>query len=131
MPHPRHVLSPLVMVLSLAGLCVAPAVPPLVTVAAQDAPVRVGGNVKGPKKVQHVDPVYPPEAREAGIQGIVILEIVIDAEGRVTDGKVLRSIPALDAAALAAVRQWRFEPTLLNGQPVAIIMSVTVNFSLE
>jgi periplasmic protein TonB len=58
----------------------------------------------------------------------VILEITIGPDGRVSDAKVLRSIPLLDAAALDAVRKWRYEPTLLNGAPVPVIMTVTVNF---
>jgi TonB family protein len=92
------------------------------------APVRVGGNLKTPGKVLHVPPVLPAEARQAGITGVVILEIVIAPDGMVRDAKVLRSIPPLDAAALEAVRQWRYEPTLLNGVPVPVIMTVTVSF---
>ncbi len=71
------------------------------------------------------------EAKKALIQGIVILEAIIDPRGDVTNVRVLRSIPALDPAAIDAVRQWRYEPTLLNGVPGPIIMTVTVNFSLN
>lgn len=105
-------------------------VEPPQSVAAQGGPIRVGGNIRAPRKVRDVKPAYPPEAEQAGIQGIVIIEILIDAEGRVAEAKVLRSIPALDGAALDAVKQWLYEPTLLNGQPVSIIMSVTVAFTL-
>jgi protein TonB len=94
------------------------------------APIRVGGAVKQPIKTRHVNPVYPPIAQSARVQGVVIMEIVITAEGQVQDARVLRSIPLLDQAALDAVRQWEFTPTLLNGQPTPIIMTVTVQFTL-
>ncbi len=94
-------------------------------------PLRVGGAIKEPKAVRAPSPVYPPEAQAAGVQGIVILEAVIGTDGLVTDAKVLRSVPLLDAAAVDAVRQWEYTPTLLNGQPVPVVMTVTVNFSLR
>jgi len=78
-----------------------------------------------------VKPVYPAIAQSARVQGIVIIEATIGPNGTVTEAKVLRSIPLLDQAALDAVRQWVFTPTLLNGQPTPIIMSVTVNFTLN
>ena len=95
------------------------------------APVRVGGNMRPPTKITDVRPVYPPEAKGARVQGVVILEVVIDTEGNVRSARVLRSIPILDAAAITAVEQWKFEPTLLNGAAVPVIMTVTVNFTLE
>ena len=94
-------------------------------------PIRVGKGVAPPTKVRDVKPDYPAEAQAAKIQGVVIVEAVIDANGDVADARVLRSIPMLDDAALAAVRQWRFVPTLLNGEPRAVIMTVTVNFLLR
>jgi TonB family protein len=97
---------------------------------ATGAPVRVGGNIPPPAKLRDVKPIYPPEAQSAGIQGIIILEVTIGADGRVSDARVLRSIPPLDEAALGAVRGWEFTPTLLNGVPVPVIMTVTVNFTL-
>lgn len=95
------------------------------------APVRVGGNVKTPTKVRDVKPMYPLEAQSARISGVVIIEATIDTDGRVYDAKVLRSIPMLDQPALDAVRQWEFTPTLLEGVPVPVIMTVTVNFTLQ
>jgi len=94
-------------------------------------PARVGGNIPPPKKMKDVRPAYPALAQSAHVQGVVILEATIGPDGRVQDAKVLRSIPLLDAAALEAVRQWEFSPTLLNGQPVPVIMTVTVNFTLD
>ena len=95
------------------------------------APVRVGGNIKAPTKIQHVSPVYPQEAQDAKVSGMVILEATINTEGSVASAKVLKSIPLLDQAAVDAVKQWRFTPTMLNGEPVPVIMTVTVNFTLQ
>jgi len=94
-------------------------------------PVRVGGQIKEPKKLKGVPPVYPSLATQARVQGVVILECTISPRGRVTDVKVLRGIPLLDQAAIDAVRQWVYTPTLLNGVPVPVIMTVTVNFKLS
>lgn len=93
--------------------------------------LRVGGNIKTPMKVRDVKPVYPPEAQVNRVQGVVILETILDSNGRVAAARILRSIPLLDQAALEAVKQWEFTPTLLNGTPTAILMTVTVNFSLQ
>jgi periplasmic protein TonB len=110
----------------VGGLPEAPPPPP-----PPQAPVRVGGNIKPPTKTKHVPPVYPPIAQSARVSGMVIIEATIGADGRVKDAKVLRSIPLLDQAALDAVKQWVFTPTLLNGVPVPVIMTVTVNFTLQ
>jgi protein TonB len=95
------------------------------------APVRVGGNIKPPQKTKDVRPQYPPIAQSARVQGVVIIEATIGPAGKVQDARVLRSIPLLDASALDAVRQWEFTPTLLNGVPVPVIMTVTVQFTLS
>jgi len=110
----------------VGGLPSAPPPPP-----PPQAPVRVGGTIKQPTKVKDVKPVYPPIAQSARVSGVVIIEATIGQDGRVKDAKVLRSIPLLDQAALDAVKQWQFTPTLLNGVPVAVIMTVTVNFTLQ
>jgi TonB family protein len=94
-------------------------------------PVRVGGNIRTPVKTKDARPVYPDIAQSTRVQGVVILEAIIDPDGTVANARVLRSIPLLDAAALSAVSQWQFTPTQLNGQPVAVIMTVTVNFTLQ
>jgi TonB family protein len=99
--------------------------------ATTTAPVRVGGNIRPPTKVKDVRPVYPPEAQSDRVQGVVILEAVIGPDGRVDRLAVLRSIPQLDQAAIEAVKEWEFTPTLLNGTPVPVIMTVTVNFTLQ
>jgi TonB family protein len=89
---------------------------------------RVGGSITPPARdgVPH----YSVEAQAAGIQGVVVAEVVIDPSGSVTDTKVVQSIPLLDEEALRAVRNWHFAPTLVNGQPVPVRMNVTVNFTL-
>jgi TonB family protein len=94
-------------------------------------PLRVGGNIKPPTKVKDVRPVYPPAAQVDGVHGVVIIEATIDSYGRVRNAKVLRSIPALDQAALDAVHQWEFMPTMLNGVATPVILTVTVNFTLQ
>jgi len=98
---------------------------------APSAPVRVGREVKEPRKLKHVAPGYPEIAKAARVQGVVELECVIDERGRVRDIKVLKGVPLLDQAAVDAVRQWVYTPTLLGGVPVAVIMTVTVNFRLS
>jgi len=82
-------------------------------------------------RVKNVNPVYPSIAQSARVQGVVIIEATIGPDGRVQDTKVLRSIPLLDQAAVDAVKQWTYTPTLLNGVPVPVIMTVTVNFTLK
>ena len=78
-----------------------------------------------------MNPVYPPDARDARVQGVVILDVLIGVDGRVEQAKVLRSIPLLDQAAIDAVTQWVFTPTTVNGEPKKVIMTVTVNFTLQ
>jgi protein TonB len=95
------------------------------------APIRVGGAVQTPTKVKDVPVVYPPIARAAKVQGIVIIEAIISKDGSVQNLKVLRGNPMLDQAALDAVRQWRYSVPTLNGTPVDVIMTVTVNFTLN
>jgi protein TonB len=94
------------------------------------APVRIGGHIKPPVKIKNVPPVYPKLAEQACVQGVVILECVISPRGTVADVKVLRSLPLLDRAAVDAVKEWVYTPTLLNGIPVPVIMTVTVKFTL-
>jgi TonB family protein len=98
---------------------------------AAKAAVRVGGKVKPPTKTKDVKPEYPAAAISARAEGSVIIEATIGADGKVLDAKVLRSVRMLDQAALDAVKQWEYSPTLLNGKPVPVVMTVTVNFNLK
>jgi len=94
-------------------------------------PVRIGGDVKQPLKIRDVRPVYPPIARDAGVTGVVIVEILIDSTGAVAEAHILRSIPLLDQAALDAVTQWRYQPVTVNGEVRPAKMTVTVNFTMQ
>ena len=97
----------------------------------EQKPVRPGGSIRPPAKVHDVAPIYPPAAQAARIQGPVIIEATIDTDGRVQATRVLRGLPILEGAALTAVRQWVYTPTLLNGVAVPVIMTVTVMFQLN
>jgi TonB family protein len=92
---------------------------------------RVGGDVIAPKLLSHVEPAYPKAARRELIEGVVILEAVIDASGNVTNVSVRKSVhPLIDKAAVHAVRQWRYSPAILNGRPVRVYLTVTTTFNL-
>jgi protein TonB len=108
-----------------------PPPPPPTPVAGSQAPVIVGGKIRPPAKTRDVPPVYPAIAQAARVQGMVILQATISADGKVQDLKLLRSIPLLDQAAIDAVKQWEYTATLLNGVPVPVIMTVTVTFTLN
>ena len=95
------------------------------------APVRPGGDLLAPTRIKDVQPVYPAIAQAARVQGVVIVEAIIGTDGKVRHAKVLRSIPLLDQAAVDAVRQWEYTPSRLNGVPVPVIVTVTVNFTLR
>jgi protein TonB len=105
----------------VGGLPEAPPVP--------QEPIRVGGAVKEPKKLKNVDPVYPPLAARTGVQGVVILECTVSPAGRVVAVRVLHGVPLLDAAAIEAVKQWVYTPTLFNGVPVPVLLTVNVRFA--
>jgi protein TonB len=97
-----------------------------------DEPLRVGGDVKAPQLVNRVEPSYPEAARKARMEGVVILEAIITANGNVEDVKVLKSVnPLLDAAATRAVQQWKYRPATLNGRAVRVYLTVTVTFNLH
>ena len=115
----------------------AAAAPPLVRPAAPTTPrppvkpLRVGGDIKKPTKLKHVDPVYPATAAAAKARGTVTLECVVSPQGRVTGVKVVSGVPLLDAAAVDAVRQWVFTPTLRHRVAVPVILTVAVQFGRE
>lgn len=92
--------------------------------------IRPGGDIQPPRKLHHVNPQYPEPARSIRLQGTVVLDCTIGIDGRVTDVRVLQGSPLLEGAAVAAVQQWTYTPTKLNGQPVAVIMTVTVRFAI-
>ncbi len=100
-----------------------------IRVAAKARAVPVGGKIKPPVKIKNVAPVYPEIARSARVSGAVVVEATVGEDGKVMDTRILHSIPLLDQAALDAVRQWEYTPTLLNGKPVPVVTTVTINFT--
>jgi TonB family protein len=110
-----------------------PAAPRPSASSAGAAPLRVGGNIRPPRKLKDVKPEYPASMREAGLEGMVPVLAVIGRDGNIHSLRALSAQvhPDFVASALEAVRQWRFEPTLLNGAPVEVAMTVTVEFSLS
>ena len=92
--------------------------------------IRVGGNVQARNLIREVTPEYPPLAKQARIQGTVVLGVLIDADGKVVDIRVMSGHPLLVQSATDAVKQWEYRPTLLNGTPVEVVTTVEVNFSL-
>ncbi|MBN2370027.1 MAG: energy transducer TonB [Vicinamibacteria bacterium] len=91
----------------------------------------IGHSIKQPQRIHYVAPIYSQLALQTKVQGIVKLKCTIDETGGVVGMQVVKSIPLLDEAAMTAVSQWRYKPTLLNGVPVAISMEVTVDFRLQ
>ncbi|MEQ1896458.1 MAG: energy transducer TonB [Vicinamibacterales bacterium] len=108
-----------------------PPPPPAPAPVVPRAPIRVGGELQVPALLKRVGPDYPELAVRAQVEGVVILEAVVGESGRVEDVRVLRSIPLLDNAAKAAVRQWEYSPLLLNGKAERFIVTVTVSFQLK
>jgi TonB family protein len=94
------------------------------------APVAVGGRIAIPQRLVTAQPVYPAIAKTAHVQGVVEVSIVIDSAGNVTKTQIVKSIPQLDRAALDAVKQWKYAPTVVNGAPVPVTMIVQVAFTL-
>ncbi len=101
--------------------------------SAAEARVRIGGSVRPPLKTHDVRPIYPPSMRDAGREGVVPIEAIIGVDGTVTSVRILSAQvhPDFAVAAADAVRQWRFTPTLLNGSPVEVVMTVSVAFTLS
>lgn len=101
--------------------------------SADRAPIRIGGNIRPPRKLVDVRPVYPQAMREAGLEGVVSLSALIGTDGLVHSVRVngAQVHPDLAKSAAEAVRQWQFSPTLLNGEAVEVLMNVTVGFSLQ
>ncbi len=107
-----------------------PAPKPQVVKPATIERVRIGGDVRPPVLIKRINPAYPRIAKQAGITGTVKIEAVIGVDGRIASARVVSGHPLLMKAALDAVRQWVYRPTLLNGNPVEVVMQVSVNFTL-
>ncbi len=116
----------------LGGVVAAPPPPPPPPAPVRPSgPVRIGGQIKAPALLHRVDPVYPAIAVSAKISGVVILEATVDENGQVRDVRVLQSKPFLDAAAVAAVKQWRYSPLVLNERATPFVLTVTLGFSFQ
>jgi TonB family protein len=94
-------------------------------------PVRVGGSIAPPRVLEQTRPEYMQEAMAARVEGTVTLEVLVDEQGRVADARAIKSIPLLDRSALDAVRQWRFTPTMVGGEPVPVLLQVEMQFTLK
>jgi protein TonB len=110
-----------------------PPPPPPVKVEKPVTPKRItiGGNVQQAKLVRQPKPVYPPLAKQARISGVVHLAAVISKDGTIQDLKVISGHPLLIPSALEAVKQWVYQPTQLNGEPVEVSTQIDVNFTLS
>ena len=109
-----------------------PEPPPPPPVPETPPPIRIGGKIQSPTLLHRVEPLYPPVAVSARLQGLVILEALVDRDGTVVDVRVLRSAGSvLDREALIAVRQWRYAPLALNGQRMGFVVTVVLSFSVE
>jgi TonB family protein len=111
-----------------------PAVPAAVSnpaPAAADAVRIAGRDVPWPKRTKSVTPTYPPAAAAVGQRGIVIVQMLVGPDGKVASAEVVRSVPPFDAPALSAVRQWEYEVTRVNGQPVPVQLTIPITFALR
>jgi periplasmic protein TonB len=105
-----------------------PPPPPPPKAATPVEPVRVGGVVREPRVAKLVPPIYPKLARQARVAGTVVLEAIVTADGKVAEIKVISGHPLLVDAAINCVKQWEYEPTLLNGVPTPVILTAKVHF---
>ncbi|XP_020900709.1 uncharacterized protein LOC110239335 [Exaiptasia diaphana] len=107
-------------------------IPDAPPVAEPEGPIHVGGDVQKPEKVSAPQPQYTEIARKARIQGVVIVQAIIDKAGNVTNVKVLKGLPmGLSEQAVEAIKKWKFKPATLNGKPVDVYYNLTVNFRLQ
>jgi periplasmic protein TonB len=118
------------MVGSLPAL-VEPPPPPPPAPPARPAIRRIGGDLRVPALLRRVEPVYPPLAQASHLAGVVLLDAVVGADGKVEDITVLKGHPLLVAAAIDAVKQWQYAPLMLNGDPIPFALTVTLRFSLS
>jgi TonB family protein len=107
-----------------------PPPPPIAPAAPKPRMVRRGGDVVAARALYHPPPIYPPLATMARVQGTVVLQAIIGLDGTIKDLKVLSGHPLLARAAIDAVKTWRYQPTMLNTEPVEVLTEIDVNFRL-
>ena len=129
-PSPGNMRSLIRGLIENETTSVAPPPPPPAFAPVLVAPLRVG-SVEKANLVHQVMPEYPPIAKRARVQGVVLLEATISKEGTIRDLRVISGNTLLNEAAIQAVQQWRYKPTILNGEPVEVITTITVNFTLQ
>jgi len=94
--------------------------------------IHQGTDIIAPRRIRGTEPKYTPEARKARVFGIVIVEVIIDTNGRVVAARILKALPfGLSQAAIDCVKQWRFTSAMRHGQPIAVFYNLTVNFRLD
>ena len=113
-----------------SAIAVAPSVAPVAPPRPRQ-PLRAGGVVQDSKLIHRVEPVYPELARRTRAEAVIVMEVQIDEQGDVTDVSIARGHPLFDQAAIDAVKQWRYSPTLLNGEPVPVVTTVTIPFRIQ
>ena len=105
--------------------------PPATTPAPGQRPIRVGGDVQAGTLLYHPGPAYPPEARNRGVEGAVILLAVIATDGQIRSLKIVSSSnPLLEPGIIETIQNWRYKPTLLNAEPIEVSTTITINFTL-
>lgn len=121
------------VLLRALGVCVALSSVMALAQQAPDVepPKEAGRDVPAPKRIKTIAPVYPPDAQAQGLRGIVILELILDIQGKVASAEVVRSVAPFDQAALAAVRKWEYEVTRVDGKPVKVRMTVPISFAMR
>lgn len=127
--HPSP--SEIAVVIGAPGNTPPPPPPPTGMPALPPSQIRVGANVESANLLKQVQPVYPPLAKAARVQGTVVFDAVIAKDGTVSNLTVVSGPPLLQVAAMQAARQWQYKPTLLNGQPVEVRTTISMNFALD
>src|SRR5262245_39335963 len=125
-PAPSPTVAPQAPATAPAASAPAPAAP-----AAADAPRVAGKDVPWPKRTKSVTPIYPAAAQAVGQRGIVIVQLLVGTDGKVVSADVVRSVPPFGEPALTAVRQWEYEITRVNGEPVAVQLTIPITFALR
>jgi protein TonB len=126
-----HLLSSSEAMVSAPPPPVPPPPPPPPVAVAKASPVRVGGVIREPRLIKIVNPIYPTLAAKARVTGTVVLEATVAADGTVDEIRVISGHMLLIDAAINCVKQWKYEPTLLNGTPIPIILTAKVTFGYK